>query len=119
MAKKKYTEKELYDLAADVHYVSQILYLILSVDGGKTEFDWEHYQDRLEEAMEVISPQYVEDYEESLEEDFWDAMSDPEIQALAKESMQTPKEQAFLQLVKRFENGEITLKQLDEERKKL
>lgn len=76
MAKKQYTEKELYDLAADVHYISQTLYLIESVDGGKTEFDWEHYRDRLEQAMEVISPKYVKDYEESVDEDFWDAMSE-------------------------------------------
>lgn len=84
MAKKEYTEQELYDLAADVHYVSQVVHLIDSVDGGKTEFNWEYYMDRLEEAMEVISPKYVKDYEDGLEEDFWTAMSDPEIDNLIK-----------------------------------
>ena len=119
MAKKEYTEQELYDLAADVHYVSQVVYLILSVDGGKTEFDWEHYQARLEEAMEYISPKYAKDYDDSVEEDFLAAMNDPEVEALTNESMKSPKAQAFLQLVRRYEKGEITHEQLKEEKEKL
>ena len=110
--KKKWTEQELYDLAADVHYVSQIIHLIDSVDGGKTEFDWEHYMDRLENAMEYISPKYVKDYEDGLEEEFYEAMNDPEINALVEESMIDPRAQEFIDDLGKIKRGEMTIQEL-------
>ena len=60
--KKEYTEQERRNLAADVSFAARVLFLIGSTDGGRTEFDWEYYEDRLEEAVEYLSPGYAEDY---------------------------------------------------------
>lgn len=82
---KEYTEQEKYDLAEKLDAVQGLLYAV-------TEFDVaESLIDALDDAIEYISPEYVEDCARELE----DGMNSPEAKAFADSLLKTPEAQAF------------------------
>lgn len=94
---KELTEQEKYDLAKKLDEVQGVLYAVTELDVP------EDLIDALDDAIELISPKYVEDCVNEIEE----AINDPEAQAFAEKLMNTPEAKAFFEEMEARENGKI------------
>lgn len=103
---KSLTEQEKYDLAKKLDAVQGVLYAVTELDVP------EELIDALDDAIEFISPRYVEACAQELE----DGMNAPDAVALAERAMQSKQGQAFLTDIKARKSGKIV--DIGERRKK-
>ncbi len=94
---KEWNKEERYALAEKLNAVQGLLYAV-------TEFDVaESLIDALDDAIEYISPEYVEDCAHELE----DGMNSPEAKAFADSLLKTPEAQAFIAEIDAMKSGKI------------
>ena len=91
------TEKEKYDLAKKLDAVQGVLYAVTELNVP------EDLIDALDDAIEYLSPRYVEDCMQELQ----DGMNSPEAKAFADSLLKTPEAQARIAEIDAMKSGKI------------